>query len=226
MSHVGIPMLMKVIFRLQKSCFKTRRVHRTSLLGWNLARRTGLAAACQRSRERKLSSLQARSRSAICSCNNVERVEPSSAPQTPALLQLSGIGDSSLLTPLGITPLIDLKTVGKNFQEQTETALGAQGNGFNQDGRGPTDAIAFPNIHELFGTGANASIVKIQNSIASWAQSQAHNALSAEALQTIFALQADTIINDNGAIVSEYARSGRIADQDPNPGSSRSGVVL
>jgi choline dehydrogenase-like flavoprotein len=39
-------------------------------------------------------------------------------PQTPALLQLSGIGDSSILGPLGITTKINLKTVGKNLQEQ------------------------------------------------------------------------------------------------------------
>jgi choline dehydrogenase len=39
-------------------------------------------------------------------------------PQTPALLQLSGIGDSDLLGSLGITTLIDLKTVGRNLQEQ------------------------------------------------------------------------------------------------------------
>lgn len=40
------------------------------------------------------------------------------AIQTPVLLQLSGIGDSSVLGPLGITTLIDLKTVGRNLQEQ------------------------------------------------------------------------------------------------------------
>jgi choline dehydrogenase len=40
------------------------------------------------------------------------------AIQTPALLQLSGIGDAKVLKPLGITALIDLKTVGRNLQEQ------------------------------------------------------------------------------------------------------------
>jgi len=40
------------------------------------------------------------------------------AIQTPALLQLSGIGDSSVLGPVGVTTLINLKTVGRNLQEQ------------------------------------------------------------------------------------------------------------
>ena len=43
------------------------------------------------------------------------------AIQTPALLQLSGIGDTSVLGAIGITAHTDLKTVGKNFQEQVRT---------------------------------------------------------------------------------------------------------
>jgi len=38
--------------------------------------------------------------------------------QSPKLLQLSGIGDSKILGPLGIDTRIDLKTVGRNLQEQ------------------------------------------------------------------------------------------------------------
>ncbi|KAJ6558835.1 glucose-methanol-choline oxidoreductase [Mycena vulgaris] len=40
------------------------------------------------------------------------------AIRTPAVLQHSGIGDAAILGPLNITTLIDLKTVGKNFQER------------------------------------------------------------------------------------------------------------
>lgn len=118
--------------------------------------------------------------------------------QTPALLQLSGIGDSAVLGALGIKTIVDLKTVGKNFQEQTMNSLGARGNGFNKGGRGPTDAIAYPNIYQLFGSGASASVQKIKSSVNTWAQSQAQNALSASALQTIFNIQANLIINNNG----------------------------
>lgn len=43
------------------------------------------------------------------------------AIQTPVLLQLSGIGDSSVLGPLGITTQLDMKTVGRNLQEQVRS---------------------------------------------------------------------------------------------------------
>ncbi|RDX45063.1 alcohol oxidase [Lentinus brumalis] len=130
------------------------------------------------------------------------------AIQTPALLQLSGIGDSAVLGPLGISTLVDLKTVGKNFQEQTMNSLGADGNGFDKGGHGPTDAIAYPNIRQLFGSNADASIKKIQSSLSQWAQSQSNNALSADALQTIFNIQAGLIINSNAPVAELFFDSG------------------
>ncbi|KAI0776230.1 glucose oxidase [Trametes elegans] len=118
---------------------------------------------------------------------------------TPALLQLSGIGDTDVLSPLGTKTLVDLKTVGKNLQEQTQNALGAHGNSVKPFGRGPTDAIAFPNIYETFGDRASAAVQKIQSSIATWAREQAGSALSAEALATIYRIQADLIVREKGS---------------------------
>ncbi|KAH9855720.1 alcohol oxidase [Lenzites betulinus] len=134
------------------------------------------------------------------------------AIQTPALLQLSGIGDSSVLGPLGIATLVDLKTVGKNLQEQTMNSLGAKGNGFSQGGNGPTDTIAFPNIYQLFGNKASAAVQTIQSSISTWAQSQAGSALSSAALQTIYGIQADLIINKNAPVAELFFDSGFPAD--------------
>ena len=47
--------------------------------------------------------------------------------------------------------------------------LGANGNGFNPGGSGPSDAIAYPNIRQVFGSQADAQISNIQSSLASWA---------------------------------------------------------
>ncbi|KAK0217272.1 glucose oxidase [Armillaria fumosa] len=127
--------------------------------------------------------------------------------QSPALLQLSGVGDSDVLGPLGIQTYIDLKTVGKNLQEQTMNSLGADGN-FDYGGRGPSDAIAYPNIYQVFGDGAAASISKIQSNLSSWASSQANSALSADALEQIYNIQADLIINQNAPIVELFFDSG------------------
>lgn len=123
------------------------------------------------------------------------------AIMTPALLQLSGVGDPATLNPLGIQTVINLPTVGKNLQEQTMTSLGARGNGFDWGGRGPSDAIAFPNINELYGSGAQGAIDDINANYANWAQQQAAHGASAAALTTIFGIQKDLIVNKKGRFV-------------------------
>ncbi|KAK7043083.1 hypothetical protein VNI00_008437 [Paramarasmius palmivorus] len=130
------------------------------------------------------------------------------AIMTPQLLQLSGIGDSSLLSPLGIQTLIDLKTVGKNLQEQSMSAMGAGGNGFDPAGRGPSDCIAYPNIRQLFGSNAQSSINKVNANIASWATSQAGSALSSSALQQIYQVQAGLIVNNSAPVAEIFYNTG------------------
>ena len=117
---------------------------------------------------------------------------------TPALLQLSGVGDPATLNPLGIQTVINLPTVGKNLQEQTMTSLGAGGNGFDWGGRGPSDVIAYPNINELYGNEAQGAIDDINANYATWAQQQAPHGASAAALTTIFGIQKDLIVNKKG----------------------------
>ena len=78
------------------------------------------------------------------------------------------------------------------------STLGARGNGFNPGGRGPSDAIAFPNLYQVFGSAAGAAVQTIRSSIPLWAASQARSGLSAQALETVFNVQADLIINQNG----------------------------
>ena len=87
-------------------------------------------------------------------------------------------------------------------------SLGAKGNGFNKGGRGPGDAIAFPNIYQVFGNQANSKVSAMQSSLASWAASQAHNALSADALQQIYQVQANLIANKKVPIVELFYDTG------------------
>ncbi len=78
-------------------------------------------------------------------------------------------------------------------------SLGADSN-VDYGGSGPSDAIAYPNIYQVFGDDAAASVSKIQSSLSSWASSQASSALSADALEQIYNIQADLIINQNGEL--------------------------
>ncbi|KAJ7732667.1 hypothetical protein B0H16DRAFT_1381392 [Mycena metata] len=130
------------------------------------------------------------------------------AIQTPALLQLSGVGDPAILKPLGISTQVNLPTVGKNLQEQTMNSLGAGGNGFNYGGQGPSDAIAYPNIYQLFGSAASTKVSQIQGNLSAWATSQAGSALSAAALEQIYQVQANLIINNNAPVVELFYDSG------------------
>ncbi|KAK0474327.1 hypothetical protein EDD18DRAFT_1220920 [Armillaria luteobubalina] len=129
------------------------------------------------------------------------------AIQSPALLQLSGIGDSDVLGRLGTNTYINLKTVGRNLQEQTINSLGAYGD-FDRGGDGPSDAIAYPNIYQVFGDKAGESVRKIQSNLFSWASSQANSALSAEALEQIYNVQADLIIDRNAPIAEIFFDTG------------------
>ncbi|KAJ7638105.1 GMC oxidoreductase-domain-containing protein [Mycena rosella] len=57
------------------------------------------------------------------STNSTARFAALARCETPALLMLSGIGDSAVLGPLGIKTEIHLKTVGRNLQEQASAKV-------------------------------------------------------------------------------------------------------
>ncbi|KZP30479.1 GMC oxidoreductase [Athelia psychrophila] len=124
------------------------------------------------------------------------------AIQTPALLQLSGVGDATILGPLGITTVLNITTVGRNLQEQTQNTISVQAH-FTENGTGPSDVVAYPNIYQAFGDNATAVVSDMQSSLASWAASQANNALSADALAQIYQVQANLIINSSAPILEE-----------------------
>ncbi|TRM58470.1 hypothetical protein BD626DRAFT_410370 [Schizophyllum amplum] len=140
-----------------------------------------------------------------------EVIVAAGAIQSPALLQLSGIGDHSHLDSIGVSTVVDLPTVGRNLQEQTMNSLGAGGN-FDYGGQGPSGCIAYPNIYQLFGSEASSKVEKIQSSLSTWAQSQAASALSADALETIYGVQADLIINKNAPVAELFFDTGYPAD--------------
>ncbi|KAJ7030825.1 alcohol oxidase [Mycena alexandri] len=137
-----------------------------------------------------------------------EVIVAAGALRTPAILQLSGIGDADVLGPLNITALLDLKTVGKNLQEQTNNIMLANGTGWPYNGTGPNNAIAFPNLFQLFGNASDSKVAEIHTSIGTWAASQASHAYSAAALETIFRAQANVIIKDKVPLIEYFFVTG------------------
>jgi len=133
--------------------------------------------------------------------------------QTPALLQLSGIGDPAVLGPLGITTLLNLPTVGRNLQEQTMNSLGADTiSSFNPGGSGPSDAIAYPNIYQVFGSQASTIISQMNANLTTWAASQAGNALNQTTLLTLYGIQLGLIVNGSAPIIEFFFDTGYPAD--------------
>ncbi|EJD48759.1 glucose oxidase [Auricularia subglabra TFB-10046 SS5] len=124
------------------------------------------------------------------------------AIKTPVLLQQSGIGDPAHLASVGVDCIVNITTVGRNLQEQTMSQIGADGNGEKPTGKGPNNVIAYPSLDQLFGDKADDARHRITSSIKTWADSQANNGLSSDALQTIMQTQADYILNHNGKDVS------------------------
>ena len=88
---------------------------------------------------------------------------------------------------------------------QTQNVLGAQSNGFDWGGRGPSNVIAFPNIYQLLNSTASSVISSIYSSLGTWAVSQGTNALSTSALQQIYDVQTDLIVNHNGNYQPSFA---------------------
>lgn len=140
---------------------------------------------------------------------NREIILAAGAIQTPALLQLSGVGPSSVLNSLGITTKINLP-VGSNLQEQTMNSLGAHAvNGYNAGGRGPSDAIAYPNIYQVYGNDAASVVSSMSSKLNSWAESESkHGRLSKESLSTIFEVQRKLIVDKNAPVVELFFDSG------------------
>ncbi|KAF7378064.1 Glucose oxidase [Mycena sanguinolenta] len=120
-----------------------------------------------------------------------EVIVAAGAINSPVLLQQSGIGDPAVLGPLGIKTQVNLPTCRKEFA-----------------GTGPSDAIAYPNIYQLFGSQASTKVAQIQGNLSTWAASQASSALSASALEQIFQVQADLIINSNAPVVELFFDTG------------------
>ena len=79
---------------------------------------------------------------------------------------------------------------------------------YNPGGRGPSDAIAYPNIYQVFGSQASSVIARMDGNLTNWATSQSGSALNTAALQTIYGIQRNLIVNGNAPVVELFFDSG------------------
>jgi choline dehydrogenase-like flavoprotein len=126
--------------------------------------------------------------------------------QSPQILELSGVGDPTILSAAGVKPQRILMGVGKNMQEQTKnTVLFQARTDVNFDGTGPPSAIAFPSARQLLGPHSDQWYVDVTAGLDEYAEDLASRNLvvNASATHTILQAQLDNLFNTTDAAAAE-----------------------
>ncbi|KAH8881691.1 GMC oxidoreductase [Thozetella sp. PMI_491] len=129
---------------------------------------------------------------------NKEIILSAGAIRTPLVLELSGIGNPSVLTSLGIETQISLPGVGENLQEQPSIALFYQGN-VTFTGYGPYGTFA--TADDLFGDDVSNIASAVKANLSEWARATSdRSGLPVEAVEKVLRLQHAMVFDQNTSI--------------------------
>lgn len=123
--------------------------------------------------------------------------------RTPLILELSGIGNPSLLASRNITTRINLPGVGENLQDKPQamlmySAADASENPFNITDVAPY--VTFLNSHDLLGESFAKVKAETAANLPAWASTiSAANNVNASAIETILRVQHDLIFSQNSS---------------------------
>ncbi|KAF2143637.1 GMC oxidoreductase [Aplosporella prunicola CBS 121167] len=137
--------------------------------------------------------------------------------RTPPLLELSGIGNPSILQNYGITTKVPLPGVGENLIDQTNNGLTFSmipGEKYT----GESGYAAYPNVTDIFGSAASSLASSIFSDLPSYASrvaAQNNNASTASALLSLFKLQHSLIFDSQVPIaeIVHYPYDGSFGSQ-------------
>ncbi|KAG8166266.1 hypothetical protein KVR01_004818 [Diaporthe batatas] len=122
-----------------------------------------------------------------------EAIISTGALRTPLLLEMSGIGNPSVLQELGIEAIIDLPGVGENLQEQPNSNLIYVP---THNVTGYTTYATFANAEDLFGAETAAVSSDVGSKLTAYAENAAsQGGLNASAIEKILRIQHDLIFN-------------------------------
>lgn len=116
---------------------------------------------------------------------------------SPLLLELSGVGNPSILDLYNISTVVDLPTVGENLQDQTNTGLNwntANSTSYNASG----DFVAYPTAADIFGSriaNVSADILASLPSYADQVAAASGNITKSRDLLSFFTLQHNLIFS-------------------------------
>ncbi|KAL7806624.1 glucose oxidase [Trichoderma gracile] len=128
------------------------------------------------------------------------------ALRTPLILELSGVGNPSILNSLGIGTVVDSPGVGENLIDQTNMALTYS---TKDSFPGYAPYATFVNATSLFGDGVESLAAWSKKSLPIWAQqiaAQTNGAISAKAIEHRLQVQHDLIFK-KGVTVAEILSS-------------------
>lgn len=123
--------------------------------------------------------------------------------RTPLILELSGIGNPSLLASRNITSRVNLPGVGENLQDKPQAMLmynaaNASSNPFNITDVAPY--VTFVNSHDLLGESFAEVKAETAANLPAWASTiSAANNVDASAIETILRVQHDLIFSQNSS---------------------------
>lgn len=126
--------------------------------------------------------------------------------QSPQLLELSGVGDPSVLEAAGVPLKKAISGVGKNMQEQTKNSIFLTPFSKDFDGSGPPSAISWPNVHQILKSNASATYDWIMADLPTYAAELEVKGLVANgsAALTILEAQVDNVWNDADVSAAEF----------------------
>lgn len=126
--------------------------------------------------------------------------------QSPQILELSGVGDPTVLERAGVPLVKALRSVGKNLQEQVKTHLTYVPKNTNFNGTGPSSAIVYPNVHQLLKNNASAVYAEVMHGLPAYAASlaAAGHVVNANATLNTLRQQVDNLFNQSAAAVEVF----------------------
>lgn len=125
--------------------------------------------------------------------------------RTPSILEYSGVGNPSILTPLGINVTVDLPGVGEHLMDQTNNALEFFNSPNITFGQNSTASVAYITAQDIWGSDGAATLAEeTLAALPSYAASIAshnNNATSVDDLLSMLRIQYDSMFSANMTLV-------------------------
>lgn len=124
---------------------------------------------------------------------NKEVILSAGALRSPALLELSGVGNPVVLSKYGIPVKINITTVGENLQDQTNNGLSWEG---VETLTGLATFSALPSVNQLYGNNVTALASYVESNLVEYAKAvsaASNGAVKESNLLEAFNLQYDLI---------------------------------